>query len=92
MPMPILKIPAPLRTYFDGQMEVSVIGTTVGQAVDDMLARFPALKPHLTDGAGQLRSFVNLFLGEENIKDLQGLDTPLGPDDILRLVPSVAGG
>jgi molybdopterin converting factor small subunit len=90
--MPTLKMPSPLRYYLNGQTEVTVSGSTVEQAVQSLLAQFPSLRPHLTDSAGQLRPFVNLFLGEHNIKDLQGLDTPLGPDDILRLVASVAGG
>lgn len=90
--MPTLKIPTPLRSYLNGQTEVPVSGTTVEQAMQSLMTQYPPLRPHLTNSAGQLRPFVNLFLGEENIKDLKGLDTPLGPDDILRLVPSVAGG
>ena len=90
--MPTLKIPTPLRSYMNGQMEVPVNGTTVEQAMQSLMDQFPQLRPHLTNSAGQLRPFVNLFLGEDNIKDLKGLDTPLGPDDILSLVPSVAGG
>jgi len=90
--MPTLRIPTPLRSYIDGQTEVPVSGITVGQAVQSLMTQFPALRPHLTNSSGQLRPFVNLFLGEDNIKDLKGLETALGPDDILRLVPSVAGG
>ena len=90
--MPTLKIPTPLRSYTNGQTEVPVSGTTVEQAIQSLMTQFPPLRPHLTNSAGQLRPFVNLFLGEDNIKDLKGLDTPLGLDDILRLVPSVAGG
>jgi molybdopterin converting factor small subunit len=90
--MPILKIPTPLRSYLNGLTEVSVSGSTVEQAMQNLLTQFPAMRPHLTNSAGQLRPFVNLFLGEDNIKDLDGLATMLNPDDILRLVPSVAGG
>jgi len=90
--MPTLKIPSPLRSYLNGLTEVPVSGTTVEQALESLLTKFPPLRPHLTNSSGQLRPFVNLFLGEDNIKDLKGLDTPLGPDDILLLVPSVAGG
>lgn len=87
-----MKIPSPLRSYLNGLTEVPVSGTTVEQALESLLTKFPPLRPHLTNSSGQLRPFVNLFLGEDNIKDLKGLDTPLGPDDILLLVPSVAGG
>jgi adenylyltransferase/sulfurtransferase len=90
--MPTLRIPSALRSYINGQTEVPVSGTTVEQAIQSLMTQFPVLRPHLTNSAGQLRPFVNLFLGEDNIKDLKGLDTPLEPDDILLLVPSVAGG
>jgi molybdopterin converting factor small subunit len=90
--MPILKMPAPLRSYVNGLTEVPVSGANVGEAMESLLARFPAMRPHLTDHEGKLRPFVNLFLAAQNIKDLQGLDTPLGPEDILNLVPSIAGG
>ncbi len=90
--MPLLKIPTPLRYYTAGQAEVPVCGADVGAAMRDLITQFPALEPHLYNGEGQLRAFVNLFVGEENIKDLQGLDTPLSESDILRLIPSIAGG
>ena len=90
--MPILKMPAPLRSYVNGLTEVPVSGKTVGEAMESLLTCFPAMRPHLTDHAGKLRPFVNLFLASQNIKDLQGLDTPLEPEDILNLIPSIAGG
>jgi molybdopterin converting factor small subunit len=57
-----------------------------------MLAQYPAFRPHICKDDGSLRAFVNLFLNRNNIRDLQGLDTPLESDDILNLVPSIAGG
>lgn len=90
--MPMIHIPTPLRYYVNGQNNVTVKGVTVGQAFEDLLVQFPALRPHLTRGDGSLRHFVNLFLGEHNLRDLQGLDTPLKMDDCLKLVPSTAGG
>jgi len=90
--MPILKIPTPLRSYAEGQVEVVVNGATAGEAMQSLVAKFPALKPHLYNSEGGLRPFVNLFLGEDDIKDLQGLDTPLSEDDKLILIPSIAGG
>jgi len=90
--MPVLKIPTPLRTYTDGQAEISVSGGNVGEAMGGLIAQYPALKPHLYNGDGNLRPFVNLFMGEDNIKDLQGLETPLPDDARLRLIPSIAGG
>ncbi len=90
--MPILKIPTPLRYYTAGQAEVFVRGADVAAAMRDLVTQFPALEPHLYNGDGQLRAFVNLFVGEDNIKDLQGLETPLQATDIVRLIPSIAGG
>ncbi len=90
--MPILKIPTPMRPYVNGQSQITVVGRTVAEAMESLLTQFPALRPHLTKGNGELRPFLNLFLGENNVRDLQGLETPLGENDEVRLVPSIAGG
>jgi molybdopterin converting factor small subunit len=90
--MPILRIPTPLRSYVNGQTEVNIQGDTVGQALDDLVKNYPALKSHLFNGDGELRPFVNLFLGDENIRELQGVKTPVKENDRLMLVPSIAGG
>jgi molybdopterin converting factor small subunit len=92
MSMPVIRIPTPLRSYVNGQSEVPVQGKTVADAMENLLTQFPAMRPHLTNDEGQLRPFVNLFLGESNVRDLKGLETPLGDDDRLLLVPSIAGG
>lgn len=86
-----VKIPTPLRQYTSNQAEVSVSGSTVGQALEDLAAQFPALRPHLYEG-DSLRGFVNVFLGEEDIRFLQELDTPIDADARLRIVPAIAGG
>jgi molybdopterin converting factor small subunit len=90
--MPSLKIPNSLRSYANGRIEMQVQGVTAGEALEDMLMQYPAFRPHLCKTDGSLRAFVNLFLAGTNIRDLQGLNTPLAPDDILILVPSIAGG
>lgn len=90
--MPSIRIPTPLRSYVNGQAEVSVQGSTAGQAFENLLVQFPAMRPHLTKEDGSLRPFVNLFLGENNLRDLGGLDTPLAAEDRLQLIPSIAGG
>jgi len=90
--MTILKIPTPLRYYTNGQAEVAVAGSDVAEAMRDLVGKYPTLEQHLYNGDGKLRNFVNLFLGENNIKDLQGLETPLNEGDTLRLIPSIAGG
>jgi len=90
--MTTLRIPTPLRTYTSGKSEVSVSGTKVIDALTDLTTQFPAIKPHLFNEGGELRPFVNLFVGESNIKDLQGVDTPIKEGDKLMLIPSIAGG
>jgi len=92
MSMTTLKIPTPLRYYTDGQAEVAVNGSDVAAAMRDLVEQYPTLEQHLYNGKGEMRAFVNLFLGENNIKDLQGLETPLSNGDTLRLIPSIAGG
>ncbi|HEY5670760.1 MAG TPA: ubiquitin-like small modifier protein 1 [Anaerolineales bacterium] len=87
-----LRMPTPLRTYTNGQAEIKLGGETVAAAMNDLVEQFPALRPHLFNGKSELRPFVNLFLNDENIKALQGLDTPLKEGDRLMLIPSIAGG
>jgi molybdopterin synthase sulfur carrier subunit len=90
--MSTLKIPTPLRSYTNGQADVTVNGGNIASAMTSLIKQYPALKPHLYTESGELRAFVNLFLGENNINDLQGLETPLGENDRLILIPSIAGG
>ena len=90
--MPVLRIPTPLRAYTDGQSEVIVTGSNISDVLADLTAQYPALKPHLFNEGGDLRPFVNLFVGESNIKDLQGVDTPIEDGQRIMLIPSIAGG
>ena len=90
--MTTLRIPTPLRAYTSGKSEVTVSGSNVLAALNDLTTQFPAIKPHLFNEGGDLRPFVNLFIGENNIKDLQGVDTPIKEGDKLMLIPSIAGG
>jgi adenylyltransferase/sulfurtransferase len=90
--MPVLRIPTPLRAYTDGQSNITVAGANISEALTDLTAQYPTIKPHLFNEGGELRPFVNLFIGENNIKDLQGVETPIKADDKLVLIPSIAGG
>lgn len=89
--MPSIKIPTPLRVYTGSQAQVSVQGTTVGEALNDLTAQYPELRPHLYNGES-LRSFVNVFVGDEDIRFLSGLDTDITDTDSVRIIPSIAGG
>lgn len=90
--MPTIYIPTALRPYADNQAQLTMEATTVREAVEKLTEAFPKLRQHLFKEDGQLRSFVNLYLGNEDIRHLQGLDTPLDPNAELTIVPSVAGG
>jgi molybdopterin converting factor small subunit len=90
--MPTLKIPTPLRPYAEGQTEVSVQGQTVFEALHDLTQQFPSLEKHLFSTAGSLRPYVNVFLGDEDVRYLQGEETALKEDDKLMIIPSIAGG
>ena len=90
--MTTLRIPTPLRTYTGGNSEVTVSGATISEVLSDLTIQCPAIKPHLFNEDGELRPFVNLFVGENNIKDLQGVETPIKDDDKIMLIPSIAGG
>ncbi|MDD5466499.1 MAG: MoaD/ThiS family protein [Anaerolineales bacterium] len=90
--MQTLRIPTPLRSYTDGRSEVNINGRTIAEAMQDLTAQYPDLRPHLFNEEGNLRPFVNLFLNQEDIRSLQGLETPLKEDDRLMIIPSIAGG
>ena len=89
--MASIKIPTPLRAYTNNQAQVDVGGSTVGEALNDLTDQYPELRQHLFNGA-ELRNFVNVFLGEEDVRFLDGLGTEIDSSDSLRIIPSIAGG
>lgn len=90
--MPQLKIPTPLRPYAGGESILTLEGGNVGEVLTAAVDNHPELKKHLFDEKGQLRPFVNLFLGEENVNQLDGLQTEVSENDSLLIIPSIAGG
>jgi adenylyltransferase/sulfurtransferase len=90
--MATIRIPTPLRSYTDSQAEIPVSGGSVGAILSDLTTKHPALKPHLYADTGELRAFVNVFLNDEDVRHLQGADTPVNDHDRLMIVPSIAGG
>lgn len=90
--MTILRIPSPLRPYANGVSEMEVQAENVGQAIEELTEKYPALYTHLFSDDGELRPFVNLFLNEEDVRHLQGKDTLLKNGDRLMILPSIAGG
>ncbi len=89
--MPSIKIPSPLRAYTENQAVIEVSGETIGAALDDLTGKYPELRTHLYEG-DQLRNFVNIFVGEEDVRFLDGLETEIDESDSVRIIPSIAGG
>ncbi len=87
-----VRIPTPLRRITGGASRVEAGGTTVREALDSLVAAYPELGERVYDEQGQLRRFINLFVGEEDIRFLNGLETPLDDGAELSIVPAVAGG
>ncbi len=85
-------IPTPLRPYTDKQEAVEASGATIGELLTDLTTRYAGLKAHLFNEQGKLRSFVNVYLNDEDIRFLQDLDTPLKQNDTLSIVLAIAGG
>jgi molybdopterin converting factor small subunit len=90
--MKTLLIPTALRGFVDGKASVEVSGATIGEALADLADRHPEVKRHIYEDDGGLRSFINIYLGEDNVKTLRGLETPLQDGAELMLVPAIAGG
>src|SRR3954469_8257577 len=85
-------IPTPLRPYTDKKDAVEADGATIGELLADLTKRHSGLKAHLYNEHGKLRSFVNVYLNDEDIRYLQKEQTPVAAGDTVSIIPSVAGG
>src|SRR5712691_7794390 len=90
--MATVHLPTPLRPHAGGAASVQVRARTVGEALDSLIAGHPALKKHLFDESGKLRSFVNVYKNDEDVRYLQREATPVSERDSLSIIPSIAGG
>ena len=87
-----VKLPTQLRDATDGSPEASVEGATVGEVLDALLERYDGLRDRMMDDGGGLRRFVNVYVGGEDIRFLDGLDTPVPDGGEMTILPAVAGG
>lgn len=87
-----VRIPAPLRKLTGDQRVVQASGTTLVDLVEDLERRFPGMRARLVDGDGRVHSFVNIFVDDQDVRFLQGLDTPLGEEAEVAIIPAMAGG
>ncbi|MGA3119520.1 MAG: MoaD/ThiS family protein [Polyangiaceae bacterium] len=87
----IVRIPTPLRTLTGGADEVTASGGTVGELIEDLERRHPGIRERLLDERG-VRRFINIYVGEEDVRFLDGLKTKLNTGDQISIVPAIAGG
>jgi molybdopterin synthase sulfur carrier subunit len=85
-------IPSSLRRYTAGQSKAQVSGGTINDIIEDLERQYPGVKSRLCDDAGQIKRHVNVFVNDEEIRALQGPDTPVSDKDEVSIVPAMAGG
>lgn len=90
--MATIIIPTPLRKFTSQESHINIQAETVKEAIDKLSLHFPELKKSLLDEQDNIRGFVNLFVGDDNIRDLQQERTPLSPGSVLSIIPAIAGG
>ena len=90
--MSVVKIPTVLRPQVGGNKEVEMAGSTVGEVVTELTARYPSLKSQLLTDDGGLNRFVNVYVNGQDVRYLDGLSTPVADRDEVRLLPAMAGG
>ena len=87
-----IESPAALQRVVSNQHSVQVPGDSVKEAIASLVQEYGALKEHLFDEQGRIRSFVNIYLNDEDIRYEQNLDTAVKNGDVIQIVPSIAGG
>jgi molybdopterin converting factor small subunit len=88
----IVRNPTTLRPQSGGQSEVKVEGATLGEVLGNLDAAHPGFRDRLFDEEGGLRRFVNVFVADDDVRFLQGLDTPVPDGETVSIIPAVAGG
>lgn len=87
-----VKIPTQLRTLTGGSSEVQASGVTLAELIEDLESSHPGIKERLVDESGALRRFVNVYLGDEDVRFLNGIDTEVAEGGSVSIIPAVAGG
>ena len=87
-----VRVPTPLRNLTNDQESVEADGTTIAELIEDLEQQFPGLKERICDENGEPRRFVNLYLNDEDIRFQGGIGSAVSDDDVLSIVPAIAGG
>jgi MoaD family protein len=90
--MPTIKVPPVLRPQTEGEAEVSVEGETVGDTLRVLAKRYPSTRDQLFSPEGELNRYVNVYLNDEDVRVLDGLDTGVSETDTVVILPAMAGG
>ncbi len=90
--MPTVKIPPVLRPSVGGETEVGVEGGSVGDVLKALTERFPSTREQLFAGDGELNRYVNVYVNDEDVRVQDGLETKVGPNDTVMILPAMAGG
>jgi len=87
-----VRLPTMLRQYAGGQSSVEANGATIGEVLGDLTVQFPQLRGHVITDDGGLHKFVNIYVNDDDVRYLDKLDTKVGNDDVVSILPAVAGG
>ena len=87
-----VRIPTILRTYTGGVSEVTAEGATLAEVLDDLEANHTGIKARVLDDGGQLRRFVNVYVGNDDVRFIEGLASPTPDGTKISIIPAVAGG
>lgn len=90
--MATIIIPTPLRKFTNNTAKLQIKGGTIAESITELTTNFPDLKRHLLDDKGKIRTFVNIFIGDQDIRDLQQEDTIVKEDAVVSIIPAIAGG
>jgi len=90
--MATVRIPSPLRRYTNGQSKVEGKGANISELIENLESQYPGVKSRLCEDNGQIKRYVNVFVNGEEIRTLQGSETPLTDKDEVSIVPAMAGG
>ena len=87
-----VRIPVPLRPFVGDAAALDTDAETVGGALEQIGANHPGFLQRIVVEAGEIRPYVNVFVGSDNVRSISGLDTPLSDGDVVSIIPAVAGG
>ncbi len=90
--MPSVRIPTPLRKLTAEKDEVNISADNISALIEELENQYPGIKARLCDESGEVRRFINLYVNNEDIRFLSGKETALNADDVVSIIPAIAGG